>query len=329
MLRGLELITADEYLELGRLLGLDLSLPTADAAGRVLGWMSKVVGTTGTKTTQVERAVLEWVAKHWAIDFEAEILTDDLERLIRRRIATEATEFLAPAWRVACALMVADASVVADRKFEMLERAAGRVVPSQSVLEEHSKEWVTLAASWARSDPRPDLKTDLEFLKQHPGLGRQALRLGLVIALADGRLSPEERRLVQDFAPLMGMTELEARDLTEDLNTLFLANRELLNKSGKFGPIKLGLEAAQRTLAESRTVEGLAEEARENVVHEENQAPEAQDASSSGWSRLLGALSGIVHFFSAKIDEESPANLVRIVYLTIEKQRAEIVQLGE
>jgi hypothetical protein len=330
MLRGLELMTPEEYREVGQLIGLDLGRSKGQTQ-RLLAWMAKVVEHAKGDPAMIERAVLEWVARLWSIEFEADIDTNDLERLLRRRIATEATDFLAPAWRVACAFMVEDSSVVADQKFEMLKSAAGQVVPSESVLETHCKEWAQLASTWSRSDPRSNLKTDLDILQQHPGLGRQALRLGLVLALADGRLSTGEKRLVRDVGPAMGLSESDSRELVAELNELFSEHRSRLTKESKLGPIMLGVEAAQLALAECGAVQGLAREARENVVHEDPEAkgPETTepDQTLSGWSRLLGALSGIAHFFSAKIDEEAPANLVRIVYFTIEKQRAEVVKL--
>ncbi len=319
MLRGLELLTDDEMVEVGNLIGVDLR-PDKSRDISLLTWMAGVVGSNRTDPRAVERAVLEWVAHRWAIDFQPSIDTNDLERLVRRKIATEATEFLAPAWRIACALMAEEASVVSGQKFEMLTKAAGQVVPSESVLKKHHEEWSQLSDTWSREDPRAALEGDLKILEQHPALGRQALMLGLIIALADGRLSEGEERLVEHFAPSMGMSEEEARELTAQLNQRFYEHRARLTQ---LGPLGSGLEAAELTLAGSGALRGLAREARENVVHEDEAAP--REFEPQGWSKLLGALSGIVHFFSSRDDEEAPANLVRIVYLTIERQRAEFV----
>lgn len=320
MLRGLELLSDSEMVEVGNLIGVDLK-PDKSRTARLLSWMAEVVELGRTEPKAVERAVLEWVAKRWSIDFHAGIDTNDLERLVRRKIATEATEFLAPAWRIACALMAEEASVVADQKFEMLTKAAEQVVPSDSVLKKHHEQWSELAVTWAREDPRAAIAGDLKTLAKHPALGRQALMLGLVIALADGRLSEGEERLVDYIGPGMGLSEEDARELTSQLNQRFCEHRA---RQTTLGPLASGLEAAELTLAESGALAGLARQARENVVHEEGDA--AAEPAAQGWSKLLGALSGIVHFFSSKTDEEAPANLVRIVYLTIERQRAEIVK---
>ena len=326
MLRGLELLSDGEFTELGQLIGIDLK-STKNRSKRILSWMAKVVDSNQKDPSTVERAVLEWVAKRWMVQFPPTIDTNDLERLVRRKIATEATEFLAPAWRVVCALTVEDVSVVDKLKFEMLTKAAEEVVPSQSVLERYREEWTEACAKWSREDPRADLEGDLKTLAQHPGLGRQALKLGIVIALADGRLSADEERLIGHIAAAVGLPEKEAPDLTSRLNESFCEHRARLVKEKRLGPIHSSVEAAECTLVESGALAGLAKEARENIVQEEEaDQAEATDDPPQGWEKLLGALSGITHFFSSKVDEEAPSNLVRIVYLTIQRQRAEVMK---
>ena len=93
--------------------------------------------------------------------------------------------------------------------------------------------------------------------------------------------------------------------------------------------MRASIEAAEQTLAESGALLGLAREAREGVLEDlEPSGGEAAEAAPQGWSRLLGALSGLAQFFSSRQDDDDPNNLVRIVYLTIQKQRAEVVSRG-
>ena len=157
-------------------------------------------------------------------------------------------------------------------------------------------------------------------------MGRQALRLGLIIALADGRLSKGEERLIDHIGTALGLSEEDIQQLTSHLNHRFCEHRTRLAREKSLGPLHSSVEAAEQALAESGALAGLAAEARENVLQE--LGPEKDDETAAppeGWSKLLGALSGIVHFFSSRLDEEAPANLVRIVYLTIQKQRAEVL----
>ncbi len=321
MLEGLQLLNTVERREVSRLIGLDPTTPEEEVPARALAWMAKMVGAQDEEPEKLERAVLEWVAQSWEIDFHPSLDTNDLERLIRRRIAAEATAFLAPAWRVACALTVAEPSAVADSKYQMLEHAARMVVPSQSILDEHRKDWARLAAEYGHSDPREGLRQDLSELASSPGLGRQALRLGLVIALADGRLSHEEEKLARDLGPAMGVSENDARNLTTELNQLFWKHRNQLPEQ-RMSPQKMALVAAEQALVESGALEGLANEARDHILHEGEEDGQVE----SGWTRLMGALSGLSQFFSTKMDNESQAHLTRIIYLTIQKQRAAVVE---
>jgi tellurite resistance protein len=320
MLQGLELLSTEERREVIRLIGIEEEVDPEVAPTAVLTWMCGLVGLkSGPDPALLERSVLEAVADHWEVEHSPEIDTDDLERLLRRKMASEATVLLGPCWRLACALLAAEASAVDDSKLDLLEKAARIVVPSTSVLGEHRREWEKLVNTWQHENPVPHLKEELDALAQVPGVARQALRLGLVIALADGRLSADEERLCKELGIAMGLPEAES--FPGELNSLFWKHRNAMAELAASRPEEVGVVAARQALVESGALEGLANEARDNLVGEEE-----EEVESSGWSRMMGALSGLSQFFSARMDDESQASLSRIVYLTIMKQRGVVLR---
>jgi tellurite resistance protein len=320
MLHGLELLNPDEQSEVLRLIGIEEKIDAEAASTAILAWMAELVGAKGVSdAAQLERSVLETVAKHWSVEYAAEIDTNDLERLLRRKMAAEATVFLAPCWRLACALVAAEASAVDDSKLDMLEKAARLVVPSTSVLGEHRREWERLVATWQHENPIPQLEIEMNELAKTPGVARQALRLGLVIALADGRLSADEERLCKELGLAMELSEADS--FAGELNSLFWKHRNAMAEYASSRPEEIAVVAARQALLESGALEGLVNEARDNLVEDGDEG-----TTSSGWSRMMGALSGLSQFFSAKMDDESQASLSRIVYLTIMKQRSVVLR---
>ncbi len=109
--------------------------------------------------------------------------------------------------------------------------------------------------------------------------------------------------------------------ISTELNQLFWKHRNKMFEECDTAQ-EMALLAADKALAESGALEGLANEAREQLLNEEDE----DGKNSAGWSRLLGALSGLSQFFSARMDEEDQARLARIVFLTIKTQRAEVEQ---
>lgn len=311
-------MSTEELTEVVRLIGTDEKdmPPEEEMISHILQWMANMVGRRKAGPDEVERAVLEWVATGWGVQYEPTLDTDNLERGVRLKIATEAAEFLGPTWRLAVALTVEENTAVSFQKLEMLKQAARLAVPSDSALRNYHQEWSNLADDWDTRDPREDLAADLEVLKAHPEVARNALKLGLVIALADGRLAAEEERLARDLGPPAGIPDDEARGICSELNQLFWRHQNEM-AAGSGGD---SLEAARRTLEESGALEGLATEACYPLLPDEDDAPK-----KSGFSRLLGALGGLGLFFKSRMSDGAQAALVRIVYLTICKQHMEVI----
>lgn len=324
MLEGLELMKPEELTEIARLIELEGTFAESEMRRQILAWMGRAVGTQETAKNAVERAVLEWVAGVWGVHYSAGLDTDDLERLVRLQIAKEATEFLNPRWRIACAMIAVGAENNRHLKLRMLEEAASLAVPSRTALKAQREEWESLIRAWSTIDPAEVLDADLETLRQQGASGEQCLTLGLALSLVDGRIAMREERLCEHCADALGMSRGARKDMVGRLNELFWSHQ---NKATPVTGMPVNStpvqKAAHAVLHDSGALEALATESRRVLV--EKSVPKEDTQKKSTWSRVMGAVSGLSGFFSNKVEDGSQAFVARIVYHTILKQHAEVV----
>lgn len=323
MIRGLELMGAEELSAVAALTGIEEGATPEETRKRAVAWMGKSVGCENSSNDIVERLVLEWTARRLDVAFDKSISTDDLERKLRLHIAASASEFLTPGWRLVCALMSAGPANTLPTKLAMLEQAAALAVPSRTALRERRAEWSDLCKRWTGGDPRPELESELEQLKRAGDRGRDCLTVGVIICLVDGRISVDEERLFRHCTEQIGITREQTNDILARVNDLFWRHQNELTPTSarQDNKVRLAEEAARRTMFESGALEGLATEARLDLLA--HAVPE-EDDQKTGWSRLMGRFSGLGGFFSSKLKDERDATMARIVYHTILKQHEEV-----
>ena len=333
MLEGLQLMGAAELGELAKLTRLDEkkreSMNEDELRRHILQWAGKSVGASSSDPAAIEHACLNWVAQHWNIALEDDV--DELERALRIRIADDASQYLAPVWWVAVALIAAGPADAIGPKIRLLEKAASLVVPSRSARQKLANQWREKAESWGfRGLEQPEIKQALEQLRKAPEKADQALILALVISLADGRLAMEEERLFRAMGDEVGFSSTQLSELIRKVNERYWGHQiEVAPKRAvdDSETEKLtAMQAAQKTLDSAGTLEGLCLEACDKAVH----LGEAQDhAPKSGWQRVLGTVSGLKGFFSNRMRSDNQVNLVRLVYLSIIHQHAEAANKAE
>lgn len=321
MLRGIHLMKEKELVEIARLLGYQGSF----GPEVLLAWMGQAVGCESEDPNTIERATLNWTAKLWGVDFHPALNTDDLERLLRVRIATDACEYLQPNWRIAAALAANGRANTLRLKVKMLQQAANLAAPSRSVIRELRAEWDRLTKEWMENDPRSDLQADIETLKARGDNGKECLALGLILGLVDGHSSMEAERLFRDLCEALEVPAADTLKILDRVKDLFWRHHNaaapVSGEAQKVSPD--AAQAAEKALEDSGTLEALASETATALIARAFPKEEKRSA----WSRVVGALSGLPQFLSKKIKDEHKAVVVRIVYLSILKQHEEWVKL--
>jgi tellurite resistance protein len=276
--------------------------------------------------------VLEYLAKDFGLPLLAD--TDDLERSVRIKIAADATEYLAPSWNLACALIAMGPQDAHQIKLDMLEMAASLAVPSRSARQQLHTDWQALCARWSDGrDVFEELRPILDNLKQQRKEKiEHALTLGLVITFADGRFSVEEEKLYKLVCDKLSVDPEEANSLLRRVNNLFW------DHTSQVGPKRIenvspeaekatALEAARRTLESSGSLEGLMLETSDQVGSSGGGGGEAppQAQPKKGWQKMFGALTGLSQYLSSRQRTPEQVLLARIAYLAILRQHRHAV----
>lgn len=322
MFDGLAMMNEAELAEITRMIGVDKPPSSRDVLSDIVsGWLARAVRKEGKSKAEVERAVLEWTALAFKIPFEPSIDTNDLERAIRRKIAAEASAYLSPSWMITCALVASGKVDTVERKLTLLEQAASMAIPSQAALARHRSEWSKICARWRDVDPLPELRPHIATVAARSELGVECLTLGLALSLLDGGIPFPTERLFRALSDEFGLDRGQADSLQKRVNNLYWkhhnASQPTQARSGGYGdPIGA---AARQTVYEAGALEALATDSRANLFL--SLQPEAK---KTGWSRMMGSLSGMSSFFSDKMKDSDQANLARVVYHTIVKQHVAV-----
>lgn len=300
MLQGLRLMNTPELSELVKLTRIDAKtregLDDEQRRSHILSWAAKAVNSPSQDPVAIEAACLRWVAEHWGVNSEDDI--DELERALRMRIAQDAVDYLAPVWWFACAIIAAGPADAVGPKVRLLEKAASLVVPSRSARQKLASQWREKIAAWGlQAAHNAEVKKLVEPLRRNLDHVDQALTLALVISLADGRLSLEEERALLELGSECGRAHEQIKEVIRRVNDQYWDHQ--VQVSPKKGAVETpeserltAMQAAQRTLDTTGTLEGLCLEACDKVVHLGGEAQEEANAPKSGWRRVLGTVSG-------------------------------------
>ncbi len=321
MLDGLKLMGKAELSEILKQTGESAGTSSSEQVAAVLRWLGSKAGIQSTDPTEVERGTLFAVAKNWGLELDPSLATDQLERTLRLKIAEDSSQYLGPAWKLACVFAAAGPASAVAPKLDLLERAASLAVPSRKARAVLVEEWQTLCKRWA--DPQVALD-ELKIAFESPERFEQAMSLALVIALADGRLSVEEERLFKELSERAGLNTRQTGELLTRISSLFWDNQsKALPKSVNVNPQdeqEAALRGAELTLG-TGLLEGFVLEAGERIVGAEHDS----HAPKSGWKKILGAFSGLSQYVSSKISSADYALMTRIVYLSILRQHGKYV----
>lgn len=326
MFDGLALMNRDELAEVARLIGIEKPPSSPEMLHDIVsGWLAKAVKKEGSPRAEVERAVLEWMVNAFRIPFEPAFDTNDLERAIRRRIADDAASYLDPSWTIICALVAVGKADNIARKLALLEQAASMAVPSQAALRERRARWEKLCRRWAGGDPLPELAEPIAAVAGRSQLGLECLTLGLALSLLDGGISLPTERLFRQISDELGLDRGQSDALQKRVNNLYWkhhnANQPGGSQAGGYAdPVGT---ATRLTVYEAGALEALATDARARLLTTLSPEPK-----KSGWSRLMGSLSGLSPFFSDKMKDGAQATLARVVYHSIVKQHVVIAAVA-
>lgn len=320
---GLSLMNEKELAEITRLIGVEVP-PSSPAVlfDIVSGWIAREVKKEGRAQEEVERCVLEWTAESWRIIVPSGTDTNDLERALRLKIAQEASEFLAPGWALCCGLIAVGKESNIQAKLDLMEEAASTAVPSGRARREKREQWDALCSRWSKSDPGEELQPYIDAIKERPELHTECLTLGLALSLLDGSIGFPTERLYRSICDQLEMSRGDSDEIKHKVNDLYWKHHNAalpVEADGKpSDPVR---SAAQRTVYDAGALEALAAEARQQLFSDS----EPEEKKKTGWSKLVGGLSGMKPFFSSKMKNDAHATLARVVYHTILKQHDSVV----
>ena len=323
MFKGLALMNREELAEITRLIGVDVPPSSQEVLFDIVtGWLARGVNLEGCSQVEVERCVLEWTARAFQITYPPSMDTNELERLIRLRIASDAVDFLSPGWTISCALAAVGRSDTMPQKLDLLERAAGLAVPSQAALREIRSDWETNARKWAKTNPREELADAVEALENDLEAASECLSLGLALSLLDGSIPFNTERLFKELSDDLGLSRGDSDAIQKKVSDLFWTHHNAASPTGHKDKIEHDpvVRAARQTVFEAGALEALATEAKMKLF----ESIEGDPPKKSGLSRLMGSLSGISPFFSKKMKNATDATMARVVYHTILKQHAAV-----
>lgn len=327
MFDGLSLMNEEELAEIVRLIGVDKPPASREILHDIVsGWLARAVKKEGKSRPEVERAVLEWTAQTFRLPVEPGLDTNDLERSIRLRIAQDAAAYLVPSWTIICALVAMGKGDNISRKLTLLGQAAGMAVPSQAALRGLRREWEQLCSRWSATDPLPELRDSIAQVASRSELGVECLTLGLALSLLDGGIPFPVERLFRELANEFGLDRGQADGLQKRVNNLYWKHHNANQPAGAIAAGGYGDPvgaAARKTVYEAGALEALATDARVRLFS--SLEPEQK---KSGWSRLVGSLSGMSTFFSDKTKDGAQATLARVVYHTIVKQHLVVAAMN-
>ena len=317
-------MSSDELSEITRLIGIEEAPESQELLLDIVsGWLAREVKQEGRSQDEVERSVLEWVAKSWNLIVAEESDTNDLERALRLKMAQDASELLAPGWAICCALIAVGKESNITTKLDLMERATSITVPSSRARRAKREEWNALCQRWVKNEPSSELEPYVERLSGSLELQTECLTLGLALSLLDGKIEFPTEQLYRRICDLFEMSRADSDAIKAKVNNLYWKHHNeaepTQNKDErKVNPIHL---AAKRTVYGAGALEALAAEARERLFG--TVMPE--EKKKTGWSKLVGGFSGMSGFFSKKTNNSTDATLARIVYHAILKQHDAIV----
>lgn len=323
MYSGLSLMNEKELAEITRLIGVEVPPTSPDILFDIVsGWIARTVKKEGRAQEEVERSVLDWTSRSWKIIVPEGTDTNDLERALRLKIAQDAADFLSPGWALCCALIAVGKSDNIAAKLDLMEEAASTAVPSRQARRAKREEWNTLCRRWAASEPGDELNPYIERIKEKPELQTECLTLGLALSLLDGSIGFPTERLYRDICDRLEMGRGDSDEIKHKINDIYWKHHNAATPTSADGkPADPVRAAAERTVYGAGALEALAAEARQQLFA----ATEPEVPKKTGWSRLVGGLSGMSPFFSNKLKDSDHATLARVVYLTILKQHDAVV----
>ena len=319
MYTGLSLMNEKELAEITRMIGVQVPPSSKEVLRDIVsGWIARAVKKEGRAQEEVERTVLEFTAKMWRIIVPEGTDTNDLERSLRLKMAHDASEFLSPGWALCCALIAVGKQTNIPKKLDLMEEAASTAVPSQKARKAKREEWNQLCQRWSTNDPTPELDSYINDLAARPELHTECLTLGLGLSLLDGSIGFPTERLYREICDRLDIGRGESDEIKAKVNDLYWKhhNAAMPTQTKDGEPEDPVRSATERTVYDAGALEALVLEARQQLFA--SVVPD--EPKKSGWSKLMGGLSGMSPFFSNKMKDENLANLARVVYHTILKQ---------
>lgn len=325
MYTGLSLMNEQELAEVTRMIGVDQPPSSKDILFDIVaGWIARVVNKEGRAREEVERTVLEFTAKQWRIIVPDGTDTNDLERSLRLKMANEASDFLSPGWALCCSLIAVGKRANIQEKLDLMMEAASTAVPSQKARKAKRAEWDELCTRWSQTDPAPELDKYIEDLMDRPELHTECLTLGLALSLLDGSIGFPTERLYRDICDRLELGRGSSDEIKAKVNDLYWKhhNAAMPTQTNEGAPAQDPVRSATaKTVYDAGALEALVAEARQQLFA----SVSPQQPKKSGWSKLVGGLSGMSPFFNNKMKDYNHANLARVVYHTILKQHDAVV----
>lgn len=193
-------------------------------------WMKSLLGIGNSAPPEVlEQSVLTWLGQRLDLTFTANEPLDQMETLIRRKIAEDAYSFLFPFLTLGSAVTYLGPAQVIGPKLELIEAISSVLIPSTIIREHMKSAWQARSAEFLSSTEQPTSDHLLELFSDTIALLRQTsletrlsiLALNHTVALSDGRYEQPEELFIQALAEALGIEPGEATKLKHEVTETF------------------------------------------------------------------------------------------------------------
>lgn len=298
----------------------------------LMAWMASRAGAKGVPPTEMERAVLSWLAQRLGLMIAADTSTDDIEAQVRRKIAEDSYEFLFPFLAVGSAVAYLGPAQVIGPKLELLEASAAALIPSHSARQKMRDYWVQ-RGSVLQADKQVTAGELMDYFRETVDLLAEMglptrisiLVLNHVVALSDGRYEQSEDLFMQLLGDALKVDRAEAERVKRDVSEAFWKQLTALG-GGTYQSqgrqteeeLAINMQAAQRTLDATRGLASFSAEVEHGFV-----ASMRRSLSLDQKVGALGLATGMMCYIKDRLRAGDHEILMRLALAAIFRQHLE------
>lgn len=343
MLAGLKSLTPSEVEAFAREAKVyNERLSDAELKNKLIYWMGSLLNASGESPENIEKAALSWLSNRLGMDTTVDAPVEEVERLVRRKIAEDSYEFLFPFLMLGSAVSYLGPAEVIGPKLELLEAAASGLIPSIQTREKIRIHWQNRNKELQSYGGRLTAETLLAYLQESIDELQGAcletktsiVLLNHVIALSDGRYEQPEELFLQSLAQALGVDSTRAAQIGSNVSEIFWKKLASLEDNARKttemdtkNELTLNMQAAQLTLESAGVLSTFSEEAEQRFASSLNHSLTSDPLVRKGLKagKPLGFALGVLCYIKERWRYDEHKVLLRLLIITIINQHIDVI----